>query len=576
MADFVARIRAELDTSGVLSQLKNLTSTERTLPIKIELDTSSLNNVIRNFGGSGGLVQNFGNLGKQAGSAFADNYFKEQIQLAKRANQLQSQFPDSKKLSKADSFYKNAARAEVREAARLEKEKLSEQEKVRKVFEQQQVQERRKQAKEIQREQTAHQKEEEKLQKLFEQQQVQARRKQYQEQQASERQEARRIESERAKTQRVFEQQQVAQRQEASAYSKQFGNGKYSADSAVMDNKLSQYAGQDSEALSRARAAAEEYKTIMDELNQSFDQNKGFNLDDSMVVDKFSKMEDAAEKYKNAMKQVGAESTKSLGSFEATTESNKILKYFSDNSKAAKKYGDQLQDLAERMRNATTVGEKQGILAEFNNVKSAISAEGLTGRSIFDEMSRGFKQIGQFVGTYRLIMESVKTIKQMVTEVTAVDSALIELRKVSNASDAEITKSFDAATESAKKYGVAISDVVNSQADWARLGYGVKEAQQLADVTTLFQTVGDNMTQETASQGLISILKGYQMDVSQAEGIIDKLNEVANTSPIDTAGLTEALERSVSSMAAAGNTLDESIGLITAANSVVQDPATVG
>ena len=49
-----------------------------------------------------------------------------------------------------------------------------------------------------------------------------------------------------------------------------------------------------------------------------------------------------------------------------------------------------------------------------------------------------------------------------------------------------------------------------------------------------------------------------------------------NTSPIDTAGLTEALERSVSSMAAAGNTLDESIGLITAANAVVQDPATVG
>lgn len=529
MADFVARIRAELDTSGVLSQLKNLTSTERTLPIKIEIDTSSLNNAMRNLGGgSGGLVQNFGNLGKQAGSAFADNYFKEQRQLARRANQLQSQFPTSKTLSQADSFYKSAAKAELTEQKRAQKEN----------------------------------------QKILDQQYdyLSKREREYQVERA------RAI----AKNQADMRQMTRAQAQEASSYAKQFGNGKYSADSAVMSNRLSQYAGQDSEALSRARAAAEEYKTIMDELNQSFDQNKGFNLDDSMVVDKFSKMEDAAEKYKNAMKQVGAESTKSLGRFEATTESNKILKYFSDNSKAAKKYGDQLQDLAERMQNATTVGEKQGILAEFNNVKSAISAEGLTGRSIFDEMSRGFKQVGQFVGTYRLIMESIKTIKQMVTEVTAVDSALIELRKVSNASDAEITKSFDAATESAKKYGVAISDVVNSQADWARLGYGVKEAQQLADVTTLFQTVGDNMTQETASQGLISILKGYQMDVSQAEGIIDKLNEVANTSPIDTAGLTEALERSVSSMAAAGNTLDESIGLITAANSVVQDPATVG
>ena len=84
------------------------------------------------------------------------------------------------------------------------------------------------------------------------------------------------------------------------------------------------------------------------------------------------------------------------------------------------------------------------------------------------------------------------------------------------------------------------------------------------------------MTQESASEGLISILKGYQMDVSQAESIVDKLNQVANTEPIDTAGLTEALKRSVSSMAVAGNTLDETIGLITAANAVVQDPTSVG
>lgn len=578
MADFIARIRAELDTSQAQAQLRQLTSAQHVIPVRIELDASSINNLLRNLGSgsSGGLIQNFGNLGKQAGNAFVDNYFREQRQLARRAKQLQDQFPTSKVQSRADSFYLKAARAEAQEATKIEKEKLAEQDKIRKVFEQQQVQERRKQAKEIQREQTAHQKEEEKLQKLFEQQQVQTRRKQYQEQQALERQEARRVESERLKTQRVFEQQQVAQRQQASQYSQSFNNGKYTADQTVMGENLKAYDGQNTEALGRARAALEEYKGIMAELQQHYDPSQTLSFNDGELVNKFNNLENAAEKYKNAMREVGAESSKSLKPFEAQTESNKIIKYFNDNSKAAKKYGDRLKELADRMSKATTVGEKQNILTEFNNVKSAISAEGLTGRTIFDEISRGFSKVGQFIGTYRIIMEAVKTLKKMVSEVTAVDSALIELRKVSDASDVEIQQSFDAATASAKKYGTAISDVINSQADWARLGYGVKEAQQLADVTTLFQTVGDNMTQETASQGLISILKGYQMDVSQAESIIDKLNEVANTSPIDTAGLTEALERSVSSMAAAGNTLDESIGLITAANAVVQDPATVG
>ena len=460
MADFIARIRAELDTSQAQAKLRQLSSSQHVIPVKIQLDTSSIDGLLRNIGGSGngGFNQSFSRLGQQAGRTFSDNFFMQYRRMRQRAAQLQRENPAMDKwLPQSRSLYQQAAKAEIAEMNRVQKQ--------REAYEQQ-----------------------------------------WQRMLANRRQ------------------QEVAQ---VASYTKDFNNGKFSADSAVMSNKLNDYAGQTSEALSRARAAAEEYKTIMNELSQNYVQNKGFNFDDATVVNKFRQMEDAADKYKNAMREVGAESTKSLGRFEATTESNKILQYYNQNTKAAKKYGDQLKELAERMRNATTVGEKQSILAEFKDVRAAISAEGLTGKSIFDQIGQGFQKIGKFVGTYRLIMETVRAVKQMVTEVTNVDSALIELRKVSDASDIEISQSFEAATESARKYGVAISDVINSQADWARLGYGVKEAQQLADVTTLFQTVGDNMTQETASQGLISILKGYQMDVSQAESIVDKLNEVA-------------------------------------------------
>lgn len=509
MADFIARIRAELDTRGVLAQLRAITTAEHVIPVRLELDSSQFNNLFRNLGGGagGGLGGELNGLGQRAGQTFAESFLWQYRRTMQRAGQIQQQFPGMDKwLPETRAVYRQAARAELQEMQKVQRQ--------REAYEQQ-----------------------------------------WQRMLANRRQ------------------QEVAA---VENYGKNFSNGKYSAESAVMTNKLDAYAGQTSEALERARAAANEYKSVMAELSQHYDPNQALHFNDAELVGKFNNLEDAAERYRNAMKQVGAESSKSLGAFEAQTEANKILKYFNDNTKAASKYGDKLKELATRMQNATTKGDKNAILAEFNAVKSAISMEGLTGRSLFDEIGRGFKQVTQFVGTYRLIMSTIRGIKQMVSEVRAVDSAMIELRKVSNASDAELSKAFDAATDSAKKYGTAISDVINSQADWARLGYGVKEAQQLADVTTLFQTVGDNMTQETASQGLISILKGYQMDVSQAESIVDKLNEVANTSPIDTSGLTEALERSVSSMAAAGNTLDESIGLITAANAVVQDPASVG
>ncbi len=84
------------------------------------------------------------------------------------------------------------------------------------------------------------------------------------------------------------------------------------------------------------------------------------------------------------------------------------------------------------------------------------------------------------------------------------------------------------------------------------------------------------MTQESSAKGLISTLRGFQMEANEVESIVDKINEVANTQPIDTSGLFEGLERSASSMDAANNSLEQTIALITAANSVVQDPTSVG
>lgn len=57
--------------------------------------------------------------------------------------------------------------------------------------------------------------------------------------------------------------------------------------------------------------------------------------------------------------------------------------------------------------------------------------------------------------------------------------------------------------------------------------YSVDESEELARVTQLYQNVGDNMTQETASETLTSTLQGFQLSADDAESIVDKFNEVA-------------------------------------------------
>lgn len=267
---------------------------------------------------------------------------------------------------------------------------------------------------------------------------------------------------------------------------------------------------------------------------------------------------------------------KSFTQLDATTASNKTLSWLKNNSKAAKDYGDVLTDLANKQRLATSADELKSYTKQINAIKAEATALGKTGKSFGDEFSRAFKQIGQFAGIYGVIHQIPQTINQMYQEVVKVNTAQVELLKVSDAPTSQLTAYWDEATESAKKYGAAISDVISSTADWTRLGYNLQDAKKLSDATTLLQKVGDNMTQETSAQGLISTLRGFSMQADEVNKIVDIANQIANTQPIDTSGLFEGLERSASSLSAANNSLEQSIGLITAANSVLQNPESVG
>ena len=166
---------------------------------------------------------------------------------------------------------------------------------------------------------------------------------------------------------------------------------------------------------------------------------------------------------------------------------------------------------------------------------------------------------------------------KVVSNVKEINDAQIELAKVaSDASESQLSQYWDKSAESAKKYGATVSDVISSTADWSKLGWGLNDAKKLSDVTTLYQRVGDDMTQESASESLVSTLQGFNMQADEAESIVDKFNEVANNYAIGSDGIGEALQRSAASFNASHTSLSKSIALITGTNTTIQDPDRVG
>ena len=269
--------------------------------------------------------------------------------------------------------------------------------------------------------------------------------------------------------------------------------------------------------------------------------------------------------------------SKPFNQLDAEAASNKTLTWLKNNTKAANEFGETLTQIAAKQKAATNADELAQYNKEFRNVVSEANLKGLTGRSSLTEFKRAFGQIAEFATAYGLIQNVVYEVpRQIAQAVKDINAAQIELTKVADASPGQLSQYWEEAAVSAEHYGASISDVINSTADWSRLGYGLEEAKELSNATTLIQRVGDNMTQQTSSEGLVSTLQGFRLEADEVMRVVDEINEVANTQPIDTAGIFAGLQRSASSMSAANNTLEETIALITAGNSVMQDPERVG
>ena len=165
----------------------------------------------------------------------------------------------------------------------------------------------------------------------------------------------------------------------------------------------------------------------------------------------------------------------------------------------------------------------------------------------------------------------------MVNVVKDIDSAMTELRKVTDETDITYANFLDGAAVRAQNLGATISDTVSATADFARLGYDIDLSSEMADAALVYKNVGDGIEDiGTASESIISTMQAFRDEAHSAMSIVDRFNEVDNKFAITALGVGEALTRSASAMAAANNTLDESIALITAANTVVQNPEHVG
>lgn len=194
----------------------------------------------------------------------------------------------------------------------------------------------------------------------------------------------------------------------------------------------------------------------------------------------------------------------------------------------------------------------------------------------FDELHNKAKGIATYLISMTGFQEIWQQIRKGIQYIIEIDTALTELKKVTNETDATYDQFLQNMSKTAATVGSTVSELTTMAAEWARLGYSIEEAGKLAESTAILLNVSEFDNATEASKALISTMQAFSYTADESQHVVDILNEVGNNYAVSSDGLATALQDSASALMEGGNNLEQSVALIAAANKVVQDPNSVG
>jgi TP901 family phage tail tape measure protein len=385
---------------------------------------------------------------------------------------------------------------------------------------------------------------------------------------------------------------QVAKRESTKAANLNSVGNAISQNRATMKDVQKNY-GTDYSFYGKLQEKDSKLKTLLDKVNESSDPVSAAkewaknNLDIS--PDKINSVKDAinqlniayreaTQEAKDFNKEASREKSINKASMEVANLKATIHDYIAEHKKLeGTDVGKSLYELLEAL-NQSDAPEKIGELKKkYAELRAESKKLGLESRNLLDVFEKLFGQHLSTMITMAALHKMQDALRIVYQNVVEIDTAVTELRKVSEYAGKSLEEYMGRAAEQAQKLGVSISDYVNSTADWKRLGYSDEDAENLATYSTLLKNVGDGIDDvNTSSSYLISTLQGFGLLAKDAESVVDQIDKVANTQPITAQAIGEILTRSAASMKAANNDLAETIALGTAAYSVIQNAETVG
>lgn len=308
----------------------------------------------------------------------------------------------------------------------------------------------------------------------------------------------------------------------------------------------------------------EELKSSMESINTVSDPQQ-----------KIAKYNEIVTSLKNLQKQyqVTAQEQRNLSTDTSTMQgasalTNKIVIWMGQNRQAAAQYDAELKQIISDLQNCNNKADFSKLQRQFSNIALQVKSSGSLYTGFFNGLKSGikdaFENILRYQLAYKVIDQVISSFESMVNAVADLDKKLTEFNKVADLTSDKLLEFSDRAFDAADEVGRTGSDMIEAATEFKRAGYSLEDSLDMGKSALLMTNVADGITQTSdAASTLIAVLKGFNINESDIMTIVDKMNSVSNQSPVGFDNLADGLERVSGTMNQAGNSIDETIGLLT-------------
>lgn len=220
-------------------------------------------------------------------------------------------------------------------------------------------------------------------------------------------------------------------------------------------------------------------------------------------------------------------------------------KWLDNNTKATKKYGEQIKELIDKMKNLDeqmTKSESNDLTAKMKGIQINARNSGLLGNTTIDKLKAAWQKFGGWSIATGSLMQGANKVKKAVSEMKDIDDIITEISKTSDLTTEQLKTLGTTSYDKASKYGKKATDYLSGVEEMSRSGFYGDKGEALAQSSLLAQAAGD-MTSDLANKYVLATNAAYKYEGSaeKINAVLDGQNSITNRNSVAMEDMAEAM-----------------------------------